>query len=269
MLALTHTSEELKTCCAALYESDWARLLLGDSFHPGGLTLTERLGNLLDLQPGQRLLDVAAGRGASAIFLAERFGCEVVGLDYGAEAVKEAQAEAEAKGLSHLVSFVQGDAEQLRFDEASFDAIICECAFCTFPNKAAAAGGFARVLRPGGRLGLSDLTRSGALPPELETLLAWVACVADARPIEEYTAYFERAGLSAGQIELHNNALGDMVRSAQGKLLGLEIMLKLGKLELPAGIDFDQAKAIARAAGQAARDGRLGYALLVGWKPMD
>ncbi|MDX1522427.1 MAG: methyltransferase domain-containing protein, partial [Anaerolineae bacterium] len=168
MLDFTQNPEALKTCCAALYESDWATLILGDSLHPGGLALTERLGQLLDLQPGRRVLDVAAGRGTSAFFLAETFGCEVVGVDYGAEVVKAAQAEAETRGLDHLVSFVQGDAENLRFAEASFDAVICECAFCTFPDKSTAAAEFARVLRPGGRVGLSDLIRTDSLPPELE-----------------------------------------------------------------------------------------------------
>jgi hypothetical protein len=61
--ATTRDHEALKSCRAALYGSDWARLLLGDAFHPGGLALTERLGTLLDLGPGVRLLDVAAGRG--------------------------------------------------------------------------------------------------------------------------------------------------------------------------------------------------------------
>ena len=68
------SATEIKTCCASLYESDWTRLLLGDSFHPGGLNLTERLGELLDLGPGQRVLDVAAGVGTSAIFLARLRG---------------------------------------------------------------------------------------------------------------------------------------------------------------------------------------------------
>src|SRR5260370_41659650 len=77
-----HT-DELKACCAAVYASDWARLLLGESFHPGGLALTERLGTLLDLGPGKRVLDIAAGQGSSAIFLAQRFGCEVIGAEYG------------------------------------------------------------------------------------------------------------------------------------------------------------------------------------------
>jgi hypothetical protein len=44
-------ADEVKTCCATVYQSDWARLLLGDSFHPGGLELTEHLGTLLDLRP--------------------------------------------------------------------------------------------------------------------------------------------------------------------------------------------------------------------------
>ena len=64
-------SDQLKSCCAATYESDFARLLLGDSFHPGGLALTARIGELLELKPGQRLLDVAAGQGESAIFLGQ------------------------------------------------------------------------------------------------------------------------------------------------------------------------------------------------------
>ncbi|MBI1879815.1 MAG: class I SAM-dependent methyltransferase, partial [Chloroflexi bacterium] len=106
---------DIKACCAALYESDWARLLLGDSFHPGGLALTERLGQLLDLQPGRRVLDVAAGNGTSAIFLAQRFGSQVVGVDYGLDSVKAATDQAAKAGMSQSVYFEQGDAERLRF----------------------------------------------------------------------------------------------------------------------------------------------------------
>jgi SAM-dependent methyltransferase len=259
---------ELKSCCANLYESNLARLLLGDSFHPGGLALTGRLGELLQLRPGQRVLDVAAGKGSSAIFLAQRFGCEVVGVDYGAESVEEATARAEAAGVSHLVSFEQGDAERLRFAPRSFDAVICECAFCTFPNKDAAAREWARMLRPGGRVGLSDLTRSGPLPPELEGLLAWIACIADARPIDEYVAFLADAGFAISQIEPHNAALEEMVRDVRTKLLGAELLSKLKKIELPPGIDLAEAKSLARHATEAVRAGKLGYTVIVGRKPV-
>src|SRR5260370_39212224 len=151
-------NETLKQCCAKLYESDLAKVLLGDSFHPGGLRLTERLGSLLRLRPESHVLDVASGKGTTALFLAERFGCHVVGIDYSGQNIAAANQLASGKRLSSLVRFQCGDAEGLRFPDKSFDAIICECAYCTFPNKTDAAREFARVLCPGGRVGLSDLT---------------------------------------------------------------------------------------------------------------
>ncbi len=262
----SQTTEEIKSCCANLYESDWAKILLGDSFHPGGLALTLRLGQLLNLQSSDRVLDVAAGKGTSAIFLAQQFGCQVVGVDYGDNAIAAATVKAEQAGVTHLVRFEQGDAEQLRFADGSFDAILCECAFCTFPDKATAAQAFARVLRPGGQVGLSDLTRQGNLPPELDSLLAWIACLADARPVGEYTAYLQDVGLKITQIETHPNALAEMVRTVQAKLLGAEIMVKLKKLSLPADIDFEQAKLLAKYTAQAIQANKLGYGLMIGRK---
>jgi ubiquinone/menaquinone biosynthesis C-methylase UbiE len=259
--------EILKTCCATLYESEWARLLLGESFHPGGLALTAQLGELLDLQPNQRVLDVAAGKGTSAVFLAQRFGCEVVGIDYGPGAVAEAAALADEAGLTDRVRFEQGDAESLRFAEATFDAIICECAFCTFPDKSTAAAEFARVLRPGGKVGLSDLTRTGPLPAELEGLLAWIACIADARPVDTYTSFMEEAGLVIDHVEAHDTVLGEMIHAIQTKLLGAELLVKLQKLNLP-GADFEQAKALARCAAETVRRGQLGYALIISTKTL-
>ena len=165
--------------------------------------------------------------------------------------------------MASLVSFRQGDAEKIDFPDAVFDAIICECAFCTFPDKQAAAREFVRVLKPGGRVGMSDLTRAATLPPELTGLLAWIACIADARPVEEYASYLKSAGIGGVEIELHDDALAEMVRDIQGKLLGAELMTKLKKLEL-GGVDFTQAKTLARAAADAVRVKTLGYAIVSG-----
>src|SRR5208282_72055 len=129
------SSSAVKQCCAAIYESDAARLLLGESFHPGGTRLTERLGQIVNLTPQARVLDVAAGKGTSATFLASRFGCEVVGIDFSRKNVEEAARTAEDMGLRERVSFQWADAERLPFADATFDAVICECAFCTFPDK--------------------------------------------------------------------------------------------------------------------------------------
>ena len=80
------------------------------------------------------------------------------------------------------------------------------------------------------------MTRSGPLPPELEGLLVWVACIADGRPVAEYARCLEEAGFEQPSIEPHDEALLEMVRPIQGKLLGAELMVKLKKLDLPAPI---------------------------------
>jgi arsenite methyltransferase len=156
--------EQVKQCCARLYESDFARFLLGESFHPGGLKLTGQMGRMIGLNPASRVLDVACGKGTTAVFLAKEFGCGVVGIDYGEHNVAAARSLAQAEHLDARVRFDRSDAETLLLSDHSFDAVVCECAFCTFPDKAAAAMEFFRVLRPGGRVGLSELTRAVVLP---------------------------------------------------------------------------------------------------------
>ncbi len=262
-------SDATKACCANLYASDWAGLLLGESFHPGGLALTERLGGLLGLTADSRVLDLAAGRGTSALHLARVFGCHVVGVDYSPENVALAQEAAGGDALTQRVEFFVGDAERLTaFADETFDAVVCECAYCTFPDKTAAAREIARVLRPGGLFGLSDLMRSGVLPPELGGLLAWVACIADALPIARYVADCEDAGLRVEQVEEHNQALAELVFQIRGRLVSAELLAKLGRLELPKAVsDFQQAKVLARRAAEAVQAGVLGYGLIIAAKP--
>jgi ubiquinone/menaquinone biosynthesis C-methylase UbiE len=255
----------VKQCCAAVYGSDAAKLLLGDSLHPGGTALTERLGAMLNLGPQTRVLDIAAGRGTGALTLAARLGCEVVGLDYSARSIEAAKRDASARGLSRTVSFYCGDAEQLPFADGSFDAVVCECALCTFPNKQSAAAEFARVLRSGGRFGLSDLTRQGPLPSELESLAAWIACIADAQPLAEYAPLLADAGFKVMATEAHNGALIDFVNQIRTRLLVTEVMLGLNKLALP-GFDIAMVKDFTQHALAMIEAGKLGYAIVTAAK---
>ncbi len=255
----------IKQCCANLYESDAAKLLLGDSFHPGGTKLTEYLGRILHLTPQSRVLDVAAGKGASALHLASRFGCEVMGIDYGGKSVEEATRTAKDMNLQDRVSFQQADAERLPFADETFDAVVCECAFCTFPNKQTAAGEFARVLRPGGRVGVSDLTRNGSLGNDLEGLLSWIACVADAQPAASYAEYLAAAALKVQIVEQHDDALLEFVNQMRLRLLAVNVMVGLNKLSLP-GFDFESARRFATQALGAISEGKLGYAIIAASK---
>jgi ubiquinone/menaquinone biosynthesis C-methylase UbiE len=257
------TGEELKVCCADLYASEWVRILLGDSFHPGGTALTEHLGDLMELDQASTVLDVASGRGASALHLARRFGCAVVGVDLSRTNVEAAREAARAAGLDSRVRFEVGDAETLRCDQV-FDAVLCECAFCTFPDKAAAAASMARSVRPDGRIGFSDVVRDGPLPLELDGIFAWVACIADARPASGYRAYLERAGFSIEIEEDHRRALIELVRTIQTRLLAAQAMTRLKGIPLPRSVDIDEAARMGRSAMAAVREGTLGYMLLAG-----
>ena len=265
---MTDTAPQLsdtavKQCCANVYGSDAAKFLLGESFHPGGAELTLELVGHLQLTAGSVVLDVASGKGASALLLAETLGCRVIGVDLSEANVEQSRSEARARKLDPLVSFELADAERLPFADASFDAVLCECAFCTFPDKSTGAREFARVLKPAGRIGISDLTRATTPLPGLDGLLAWIACIGDAQPLDSYSNWLQGAGFSILLAQERDACLRQMVKDIRGKLLLADLLRGLKKIDLP-GLDLEQAKDFARAADAAIQSRQLGYGILVG-----
>ncbi|MHB1571509.1 MAG: class I SAM-dependent methyltransferase, partial [Solirubrobacteraceae bacterium] len=209
---MTLAAEDVKACCVTAYSSPAARWLLGDSFHPGGAALTSRLGRALQVGAGKLVLDVASGPGTSALQLARETGCDVLGVDLAAESVASATRAAAKAGLSGSVRFLQGDAEALPLADQAADGALCECALCTFPDKKRAARELARVLRPGGTVAISDITAlREELPPELMSMQAWVACIADAKPLDEIASLLEQGGLVVERTERHDEELGKML----------------------------------------------------------
>lgn len=258
------SDDDVKACCARSYQSDVVALILGESYHPGGLDLTRRLARSLDLRHGEVVLDVASGPGTTAFLLNAEFGVEVEGVDLGDQAVARANAMAAERGLSSAVRFTVGDAEHLPVADASVDAVVCECAFCTFPDKPTAARELARVLKPGGRLGITDVALDPArLDAELQSMAGWVACLADARPLDEYVGLLEAEGLRVTLTESHDDALAHMIDQIDARLLAFRIA-KVPALET---IDFEQARRRVASAAKAVANGIAGYKLLVAEKP--
>ena len=257
------TATEVKLCCATAYQNDVVALVLGESYHPGGLDLTRRLARSLDLRAGERVLDIASGPGATALLLAAEFGVEVDGVDLGPATVERANATAAGAQLERQVRFHCGDAERLPLPDASVDAVVCECAFCTFPDKRTAAAEIARVLRPGGRVGITDVALDPTrLDAELQSLAGWVACIADARPVDEYVVLLEGAGLHVTRTEAHDDALARMIEQIDARLATFS-MLKHAALE---SVDVPKARERCALAAQAVADGIAGYSLLVAVK---
>jgi arsenite methyltransferase len=255
----------VKACCATAYGLDLVGLFLGESYHPGGVELTRHLADTMGLHAGQRVLDVAAGIGTTAVLLADEYDVEVVGVDLGDSQVAKARARTRRHGgLGGRARFQVADAEQLPLDDASVDAVVCECAFCTFPSKDRAAAELARVLRPGGRLGITDVWLDPEqLDADLRGLAGRVACLADARPVAETTATLERAGLTVTHVERHDGALVDTIEQVETRLRAL----RLADLPLLRGLDLRRGIDLARRAVAIVERGHAGYMLLVATRP--
>jgi SAM-dependent methyltransferase len=249
-----------KACCADLYQSDAVRWLLGDELHPGGERVTLRLAALAGLRAGERVVDVAAGPGVTARLLAASLGAEVVGVDLGAETVARAGRETD----DPRVRFVHGDAEALPLEDAGFDVALSECSLCTFPDKARAVAEMVRVVRPGGRIAIADVTAdAAALPEPLQTAAARVACVADARSEDEYVALLESAGGTVVARERRDGDLRAMVDRVEARL-------RVARMLAPPGEQREQVRealALVRLARAEAERGTLGYVLLVARTP--
>ncbi len=255
---------EVKACCAAAYQTDAVALILGDSFHPGGLALTRRLAAALDLRAGQAVADIASGPGTTAFLLAAEFGVDVVGIDLGEANVAAGNARAAEAGADSTVVFRVGDAERLPLADETVDAVICECALCLFPDKAAAVTEMARVVKPGGRIGITDVTLDRQrLDAELASVAGWVACLADARPLNEYCQHLQEVGLEVNRTESHDQALAGMIDTIDARLTAY----RLAGAPALAGIDLDSVRRKVAVAARAVTDGVAGYSLIVASKP--
>jgi SAM-dependent methyltransferase len=118
----------------------------------------EHLCETADIQAGWRVLDVATGSGNAAIAAARR-GCQAVGIDYVPALLERGRLRAAAEHLD--VQFMEGDAEDLPFPEASFDAVLSIYGVMFAPDHNRAAAELARVCRPKGRIALASWTPDG------------------------------------------------------------------------------------------------------------
>ncbi|MEJ1160182.1 class I SAM-dependent methyltransferase [Prosthecomicrobium sp. N25] len=138
----------------------------------------ESLCEALDLKPGSRVLDVAAGNGNASLAAARRW-CDVVSTDYVGALLERGRARAEAEVLP--IAFQEADAEALPFDDAGFDAVLSTFGVMFTPDQERAAGEMVRVCRRGGRIGLANWTPDGFIGQLFRTIGRHVPPPAGAR----------------------------------------------------------------------------------------
>ena len=128
-----------------------------DEFHGGQRQATIRLADLLGFRGGERVLDIGSGIGGPSRFLASRYGCRVTGIELTAEFCRVAEMLTRLTGLTEKVTYRQGDALDLPFEDMSFDVVWSQNASMNIADRDRLYSEMRRVLKPGGRLALQEV----------------------------------------------------------------------------------------------------------------
>jgi len=157
---------------------------------------------IADLRPGEVVLDLGSGGGIDCFLAARRVGPagRVIGLDMTPDMIRLAQRNAKKVGAAN-VEFRLGEMEDIPLPDRSVDAVISNCVINLSPDKDAVFAEAYRVLRPGGRLSVSDVVVDGELPQAIrERPDIWAACVSGALDEAEYLAKIRAAGFEEVEV---------------------------------------------------------------------
>jgi len=205
---------------------------------------------LASLKPGQTVLDLGSGGGIDCFMAAKKVGesGHVIGVDMTAEMLEKARANQVKMGFKN-VDFRLGEIEHLPVADNSMDVIISNCVVNLSPDKPQVFREAFRVLKPGGRLALSDIVTDGPLPQVVkDSLSAWAGCVAGALDVKDYIATIEAAGFT--DIELtpvyfDQQTVDEYVKviqpeasSTAGHRLVMSDGVKVKVVELDEGVDL-------------------------------
>lgn len=201
-------------------------------FNIGGSASIDRLAELCHITRHNKILEVGCGTGANACYLAERYGCSVVGVDIAEHMVSHALNRAVDLDLNNRVSFMVGDAYSLGFPDGEFDSVMTIFS-SQFLDPVKAFPKFFRVLKVGGYLGINEVYKADHVPPEVMQRINYAEGVFreltdlpfTIRSPASWGSAFESAGFSDILLEEYSNLSQKPYASAVDEFGGLGTLM--------------------------------------------
>ena len=180
---------------------------------------------LASLKKGEILLDLGSGAGIDVFLASKKVGPKgrVIGVDMTEEMIRKAKDNASKHGFEN-VEFRLGEIENLPVEDNSVDVIISNCVINLSTDKLKVFQEAYRVLKPGGRIMISDLVTEGELPDEIKRSFdAWASCVAGALEKKQYLATIKNAGFNNIKIVSEKAYTIDVSKELKGKLISVQV----------------------------------------------
>ena len=238
--------------------------------HLGGQDATHALLDLCRLDATSRVLDVGCGSGNTACLIAEQYGSRVYGIDISEVMIAKATERARRQGLLDKVEFRMADAFQLPFEDDWFDVAIVESVLTPLPgDKKQALMEMARVVRPGGWIGVNESTFDPSAPPELLALFDEHPAIHGYFTPQTLRNLFEESGLQVIQMTETKNVDAPSALKEMGLRGLLSFMIRVYPkilLKLLRDARFRKAGKVDDAITKRGKE-YMGYTLIVGQKP--
>lgn len=167
--------------------------------HPGGFKATRKLVDALKISPDSKVIDIACGKGTTAILIAEKYGCHVTAIDIDEKLIEEAKHLTRKKGLGNKITCQVSDALKLPFNDNEFDAAISQAMLVLVDDKIKAIQEANRVIKKGGTAGWLELSWKKEITKEFIDKVSTVICaycMTNVSTFDGWKKIFNQAGIA-------------------------------------------------------------------------
>lgn len=226
----------MEECCNSSVEKcdifDFMARYVGMTIiHPGGLKATQELSESCFINKDSKVLDLACGKGTSSIYLAKKYGCQVIGLDIAEDLIDFGKRLAQKNGVQDKVSFVVGDALSIPFSDNEFDAVVSQAMLVLIKEQKKVITEAVRVTKKGGFCGWIELSWKKEPTKEFLNTVSNIICaycMLNAHTFKGWQELFNEAGIINPKVierSMNFQGMGNMFGD-EGMINTLRIMYK-------------------------------------------